>query len=90
MIPSNLAKSNFYVSNQGKKKCVLHVKLTFETILIFYMNSDALFLNHILETIYASVIDTVISEKIFFYVCNHDNNRVLSPILTLGTTPFFL
>ena len=42
MISPNLAKKYFNVSDL-EKNGVLHVKMTFETTLIFYMNVDAYF-----------------------------------------------
>ena len=41
-ISSNLAKNTFNVCDL-EKNGVLHVKLTFETTLIFYMNAEAVF-----------------------------------------------
>ena len=42
VISPNLAKKYFNVCDL-KKNGVLHVKLTFETTLIFYMNAEAIF-----------------------------------------------
>ena len=43
VISSNLAKMYFNICDLDKKNGVLHVKLTFETTLIFYMNAEAIF-----------------------------------------------
>ena len=42
VISQNLAKKYFNVCD-FEKNGVLHVKLTFETTLIFYMNAEAIF-----------------------------------------------
>ena len=50
VISPNLAKKMFYVCDL-EKYGVLHVKLTFETTLIFYMNAEAKFSVIFLQTI---------------------------------------
>ena len=93
VILSNLAKGYFIICHLDKNG-VLHVKLTFETTLIFlYKLCGPIFKSYFCRpyiACIADVSDTIISCKDLFNVCDLDKNSVLSPILTFCTAPIFL
>ena len=76
-----------------EKNGVLHVKLTFETALIFYMNAETYFKSYFCRP-YKDALPVSVTlsylAKTFFNVRDLDKNSVLSPIFTFGTAPIYL
>ena len=93
VISPNLAKKKYFNVCDFEKNGVLHVKLTFETTLIFIWTLRPYFKSYFCRP-YKDALPVLVTllhfAKIFFNVRDLDKNSVLSPILTFGTAPILL